>query len=298
VQEVPSNREDDPRSRIYVVDHVNPGLTFTRRFEIINTAGTPQHVAVYAAAATIDNDAFAVAAGRESNELSSWITIDHPEVSVAPHGHELVEATFRVPRDASKAERYAVVWAEVASAAPGADGNVQLVNRVGVRVYLDVGPGGDPPSDFQIDNFIPGRTKDGQPTVNATVTNTGQRALDLSGELWLSDGPSGLNAGPFPARLGTTLPPGGTAPVNVVLDDHVPNGPWLVKVTLRSGRVERDAQATITFPEARGAWGLPVTWNTRLSTAVITASAIALIVVATAVLVTLRRRWRPTRRVP
>ena len=46
-----------------------------------------------------------------------------------------------VPVDASAGERYAVVWAEV-SAPASAAGGVTLVNRVGVRVYLSVAPGG------------------------------------------------------------------------------------------------------------------------------------------------------------
>lgn len=40
-----------------------------------------------------------------------------------------------------------MVWAETASTGSG---NVRRVDRVGIRVYLDVGPGGEAPSDFAI----------------------------------------------------------------------------------------------------------------------------------------------------
>ena len=52
--------------------------------------------------------------------------------------------TIAVPRDAAPGERYGVVWAEVRAAAPAAGGITQ-VSRVGIRIYLSVGPGGRPP---------------------------------------------------------------------------------------------------------------------------------------------------------
>lgn len=38
------NRRDDPRARVFIVDHMNPGSTITRRFEIRNTSPRPQRV--------------------------------------------------------------------------------------------------------------------------------------------------------------------------------------------------------------------------------------------------------------
>ncbi|MBW3590879.1 MAG: hypothetical protein KY393_03355, partial [Actinobacteria bacterium] len=60
--------------------------------------------------------------------------------------------------------------------------------------------------------------------MTAEVRNTGGRALDLTGELTLTDGPGGLSGGPFPAELGTTLPVDGAAAVTVVLDEQLPDG--------------------------------------------------------------------------
>ena len=58
----------------------------------------------------------------------------------------------------------------------------------------------------------------------ANVQNTGGRALDMRGKLELEDGPGGLSAGPFPASLGTTLAPGDTGTVTVMLNAQVPAG--------------------------------------------------------------------------
>ena len=126
------------------------------------------------------------------------------------------------------------------------------MNRVGVRIYLSVGGGNEPASDFGITTFEARRDADGNPLIAAAVHNTGGRALDLSGELRLTNGPGGLSAGPFEAKLGTTLGVGQTEPVLVTLDRAIPAGPWDARIVLRSGLTEREATARVTFP-AEGA---------------------------------------------
>jgi hypothetical protein len=159
--------------------------------------------------------------------------------------------TVRVPSDAAPGEQYAVVWAEVRAAS--ASGGVTQVSRVGIRIYLSVGPGGPPAADFTIDALTAQRTSDGEPVVVATVHNIGGRALDMNGTLRLEDGPGGLSAGPFPATLGTTLAIGETEQVTIALDDQVPAGPWDARIELHSGLLDRTARATITFPASGSA---------------------------------------------
>ncbi|MGP3917666.1 hypothetical protein [Nonomuraea sp. 10N515B] len=269
-------RKNDPRAHIYIIDHVNPGTGFSRRLEIRNTSSKPQRVKIYAAAAEIHDDKFIPAANPNANELSRWISLDRPEIIAPPNSRIPVKATINVPESATRGERYGAIWAEVGSTTPGPRKNVQVVNRVGIRVYLDIGPGGDPPSDFAIDQLIPGRTEDGLPVVKATVRNTGERALDLSGKLWLSDGPGGLNAGPFPAQVGTTIALNDSAPVMVVLDARLPYGPWKVTLTLQSGLVKRTVTGTLTFPEQNAMWGLPALLNSPVSLIAVATAAISI----------------------
>jgi hypothetical protein len=124
-----------------------------------------------------------------------------------------VLTTIKVPKQVAAGERYAVLWAQVTSPKDGTH-NVAVVHRVGVRVYLDVGPGGEPASDFQIETLTPERTRTGRPEVMAQVRNTGKRAL---------------------------------GPVLIVLDQLIPSGPWQAHVTLNSGRVKHTATAVIRF---------------------------------------------------
>jgi hypothetical protein len=241
----------DPRAQEYVVDHVKPGTQFSRRFQVCNGTSQPVTLQLYAGAAHVAGGSFVIDSGHAVNELSGWIRIEPSSVTVAANSRVLARATFAVPADAEAGERYAVLVAE-RPAPPGTKG-IPITSRVGVRVYLDVGPGGAPKSDFVVDSLQASRTADGKAEVTAQVHNTGLRALDITGSLDLRDGPAGQTGGPYPARLDTTLAPGQTEPVIVPIDAAITNGPWTAQLTLSSGLVERRVRATLTFPSAPGA---------------------------------------------
>ncbi|MEV0727526.1 hypothetical protein [Polymorphospora sp. NPDC050346] len=247
--EAPVDRRDDPRARVYVIDHLNPGTKIERRIEVANNAPTPRTIELYPAGAAIEDDAFTIAEDRTANELSGWISLDRPSVDLDPYSRTTVLATVDVPAAAARGERYAVVWAQASAptGSPGA-GNVGVVHRVGIRVYLDVGPGGEPPSSFEIGDLTASRRPDGVPTITADVRNTGERALDLSGSLNLADGPGAMRAGPYPVTLGTTLAPGTAGQVVVELDARLPDGPWTAELTLASGLLKETSTVTLTLP--------------------------------------------------
>jgi hypothetical protein len=254
--DVPSAASLDPRARIYIVDHLAPGTVIHRRIEISNTTASGARVVLYPAAASLGKGSFLGAEGHARDELSTWTRVRPGASKLAAGGHTKAVVTIAVPRDTAPGERYGVVWAEVRSPAPAAGGITQ-VSRVGIRLHLSVGPGGRPAADFKINAVTATRSRDGQPIVIASVHNTGGRALDMSGTLRLGAGPGGLKAGPFPAKLGTTLAIGATEPVTIPLDEQLPAGPWKARVDLHSGLVSRHAQATITFPATREASSWP-----------------------------------------
>ncbi|MFF9125010.1 peptidase [Streptomyces sp. NPDC014889] len=252
--DAPESRRADPRAQAYIVDHVAPGSTIERRVEVTNESSTPMHVNVYAAAATIAKGKFTFAPERTPNELTGWTSLDTADLELAASETARVRATIRVPRDAAAGERYGVIWAQTGTPTDRSH-NMTILGRVGVRMYIDVGPGGEPPSDFKIDRLYPTRARDGRGEVRARIRNTGGRALDISGALSLFGGPAGLRAGPFSARTGTTLAPGDLAEAVVPLDARLPDGPWTAALTLKSGLVERTTRATVTFPTTPGGAG-------------------------------------------
>ena len=247
--DVPADAVTNPRARAYIVDNLAPGTTIHRRMEVSNTTTSAQHVAVYAAAAAITGGSFVGAAGHTANDLSTWTTVSQPALDVPAGATAVDTVTVAIPSTASPGERYAVVWASVSNA--GAGGNIELVNRVGIRMYVYVG-GTNPATSFTVNTLTGQRSSAGHPLVRAVVHNTGGRAVDFSGTLTLSAVTGGLTGGPYPAQLGTTLAPGQSEPVLFLLTGQVGNGPWNATVTLRSGLNQQTFRAQITFPHAQG----------------------------------------------
>ncbi|MFJ6197290.1 hypothetical protein [Micromonospora sp. NPDC092111] len=196
-----------------------------------------------------------------------------------------------MPPAASAGERYGVVWASATSAGKTA-GNVTQIHRVGVRVYLDIGPGGEPASDFTIGKLLPARSPQGEPSVTVEVANTGGRAIDLTGKVTLTEGPAGTRAGPFEVTQGTTLAPGQSGQVTARFPNELPNGPWRIEVNLESGMVKRSASAKLTFPDPGGT-GTPGTGLSRIATGwTVGAAAVGLLVFTGLAMLARRSRRR------
>ena len=249
--DVPTSARDNPRARAYIIDHVKPGEVIERRVEVVNHSDRKEQVSLYAAAARVEGGQFVGAAGRTQNDLSSWTSLDGSAVTLGPRGRSLVRVTIAVPDEAVRGERYGVVWAEL-TPQQNPDG-VTHISRVGVRLYVSVGPGGAPRTDFDIVSMTGIRDQDNVPAVQARVRNTGERAIDLTGSLTLADGPAGLSAGPFKIPAGNTVGIGDTQPLLVPLDRQLPDGPWRVKIRVTSGVTTRTTEATLIFPPDIGA---------------------------------------------
>lgn len=246
--EAPVERRKDPRAQRYIVDHLPPGTIIRRNLLVVNKTSQRQRIDLYPAAATVVEGRFSFGEGRTPNELSSWISLDQDRLDLAPGAQARIRATVNVPPPTSTGERYAVIWAATKSS-PKESGNVKQIHRVGVRVYLDVGLGGEPPSDFTIGDLLPARDVQRVPSLTIRVNNTGKRALDMGGSVSLSEGPAGTRAGPFDVVDGTTLAPGESGSVTVRFPRELPNGPWKIDVELESGMVRRTGSGRITFPE-------------------------------------------------
>ncbi|MEX2288741.1 MAG: peptidase [Mycobacteriales bacterium] len=292
--DAPGDRRDDPRAQVYIVDHVQPKASLSRRVEVVNGTASAGQVALYPAAAEIAEGSFGVRPGRGENDLTGWMRVTPATLDLAPGQKGVATVEIDVPAGAGGGERYAALMAEMTtrSAAPG----IAVASRVGVRVYLSVGGPAEPASDLEISTLQAVRRPDGRPAVTAQVRNTGDRALDMSGTLELSEGPGGLSAGPFPAELGTTLAPGDSSAVDVVLEEAIQGGPWRAVLTLRSGRLERTVEGTITFPDAAGSAADPVTavplvQNPRIVVPV-AAGLLAAVVVSLGVVLLTRRHNR------
>jgi hypothetical protein len=292
--DVPVSAGSDPRAQLYIVDHLAPGATIERRVEVSNTTASTMRVELYSSAATIANGSFLGASGHTPDELSTWTSVTPRTITIAPGGTSTATVTVAIPRNAAPGERYGVVWAQTRTVAGGPAGVVE-VSRVGIRLYVSVGPGGAPAAAFTIDSVTAARSADGSPEVFASVRNTGGRALDMSGTLQLLGGPGSLTAGPFSADLGTTLAIGDTERVTFVLDAQLPAGPWDAKIVLRSGLLQEQARATISFPALGSA---PPVRTGSSPTWLFAGLFVVILGLAASVVLLLRRRRRGTRQLP
>ena len=286
----PANAVGDPRAHEYIVDHLAPGTTISRQIGFSNGDAKAMDLTFYADAASIKDGSFVPGAGHATNDLTGWTTFSPASATVQPGQTLPVTVTIAVPAQATAGERYAAALAE---RAPIAGSGISSVSRVGIRIYLSVGPGGAPKTAFTVDTLTAQRDADGNPLVTAQVRNNGERAIDLSGTLDLTKGPSSLSAGPFPVRSVATLTPGGAGAVTVALERGLPNGPWDAKITLTSGTTSETVTARITFPDAPATSAAPAdAVRSRSTKSPIPAGAtgVAVLLAALATVVTVRRR--------
>jgi hypothetical protein len=246
IVDVPPNAaRKDPLALSYIVNRLAPGKSIQRRIEVSNGTSSTAAVAVYSAAAGLHQGDFVFGPSHGKNDLSNWTSVSRDVVRLQAGARAFETVTIRVPNDASPGERYAVVWAEVSTSGSG---GVKLANRVGIRMYVSIGPGGAPPSNFVIGKISAKRSASGQPLVVARIHNSGPRTIAISGNLTLSNGPGGVRAGPFPVTLALPLAPGSSKSVTVRFDKQLPRGPWRAQLRLKGRSIVRVAVATITFP--------------------------------------------------
>jgi hypothetical protein len=250
VQLMPSGTvSSDPLARSYVVGHLAPGSTITRTIQVSNTTKGLATISVYPAAASLKQGAFSFASGHSANDLSEWTAVNRRTLYLSAGGTALEKVTLTIPRLATKGERYGVIWAEVSSGRPNA-GGFKLVNRVGIRMYVSVGPGGAPVTTFSIATLTPARAHGGGFLVHARVRNTGKSSIEVAGKLTISNGPGGLRAGPFEVLPGPSIAPGSSRVVTIALRAGLPRGPWRAHLGLVSKGIHRSRAGTITFPRA------------------------------------------------
>ncbi|WP_194860970.1 hypothetical protein [Dietzia sp. SYD-A1] len=284
LMDIPADRVDDPRARSYIVDNIPPGESISRRVQVTNDTGAPATLDVYAGPAEIRDGAFVPRPRGETNPLSSWVELSADEVTLDNGQSAEVLVTITVPEDAPEVEQYGAVWVSTRPAAAEGEEQIQQVSRVGVRLYVSVGEGNGPPSDFQIESLTPQRDAEGNAAVAVRVQNTGGRAVDVSGDLTLGDGPGGLTAQAMSAST-VTIPPGDGGEVMFVIPSSVefPAGPWQATADLESGWAQHSISSEITFPDqgvgetSDGDGGWPIGLWGALIAGLLAATALALI---------------------
>lgn len=281
--QVPTSEASDVRARLYIIDHLTQGDVIHREFQVVNLGDSVVHLVIYPAAASIAQGGFQFAPGHTQNDMTSWVSISQAAVSLAPHASATLTATVAVPADAPSGEQYGVIWAEEDTRGAG---NINLVSRVGIRLYLSIGTGQTPASNFTIGTPTVGRTAAGDPYIHLPLGNNGGRALDIHGTVKLASGPGGIQAGPFAATSVVTIAPDQSYQELYTLGRQLPNGPWQATFTLTSGLLSKTDTVTVDFD------GAPVGTGGTFPAVPVAAGAGALVVLGVAALFIARARRR------
>jgi hypothetical protein len=245
--DVPVSEAGNPRALRYIIDYLPTGTVIHRRILVANDEARTARFTVYADAAFISGGQFVGYAGATRNELTNWVSVQHPTVTLAAGTSVMDMVTIRVPLGATRGEHYGVIWVQQTAKARARDGEsgVTEVSRVGVRLYVAVGRGGAPPTSFDITSVTGHLTDAGRPMIVAHVNNTGGRAIDVNGSARLTDGPGGTSSGPFPAQRIVTLAPGQSWNMAFAVPKSLPDGSWRATVTLASGLTKATATSPI-----------------------------------------------------
>lgn len=238
----------DARATHYLVDVVKPGARVVREARVANSTAGAALVDVYAGGAQVTDEGFRLD-DATSGALDEWLTVSPPTLDLAPGASSIATVEIDVPPTAPHGERYAIVWAQL-----HAPGDAAVVNRVGLRVYLLVDADGRADDDLVIESLTPARHETGAAMLAMSITNTGDRALDLAGTVRLEDdvhpeSPVGM------VDAGVTLAVGATRDVTVRFEGDVPNGPWDATAELTANGLQRGATAAVLFPPQPGETG-------------------------------------------
>ena len=265
--DVPVAEAHNPRAYRYIIDYPPAAAVIHRRIMILNEESHPAHFTVYPDAAQISHGSFVGDDGATRSELTSWIRVRHPQLTLRPHSTGTDMITIRVPRAPTRGEHYGVIGFEQRPAATRP--RVSRSTR-----WPGLGPDlpGGRPGRRAADQFHHLRRHraphpPGALVITAQVRNTGGRAVDLDGTAWLTGGPGGTSAGPYPVRQVITIAPGQSYPVTFIPGRRLPAGPWHARISLVSGFTQRTASATILFSRAAaGRWAgwTVLAWIARL----------------------------------
>lgn len=232
----------EARDRSYVVRTVRPGAELTDRLEAVNLTGAALDLDVAAVDATIGTDG-SFTPGTERRAEGAWLEVTPMRVRIPPRTTAPVDVRIRVPADAAPGDHIATVVAQKAGAPSGS--GVQLVQRVGVRVYLTVErpAGGVGTRSFELRALRWVGTPRAR-TFEAEVANTGDLLVEPLGTLTINRGDLATDAD-VPV-LGT-VPAGETRSLRFSVPGELDPGRYEARLRLRPVQGGPEQEQSVSF---------------------------------------------------
>ncbi|MDQ3757458.1 MAG: hypothetical protein M3394_06395 [Actinomycetota bacterium] len=230
------------RERSYVVRTVEPGTGFDDRLEARNLTDAPIDLVVEPVDAAVTGEG-SFAPGTTAAAEGAWLRVSPGRVRVPARGSTRVALRVDVPADATPGDHIAAVVVRKAEA-PSGGGEVQVVNRVGVRVYLTVTPpvgtAAAPRRAFELRAL---RWTEGR-NFEAEVANVGDLLVEPLGTLTMARGDFTTTVD-VPV-LGT-VPPGAVATFPVRTAGELEPGTYEARLRLRLVQGGEEQEQRVTF---------------------------------------------------
>jgi dihydroorotate dehydrogenase (fumarate) len=259
----PVDAQGKPDKRSRFTYEVDPGKTITDHVKVTNVGSSPLKITVYAADAYNDEKGdFALqAADEKAAGAAAWTTFDgkrQRQLQLAPGKSEVITFTVVVPADATPGDHAAGVIAS----AHTTGGQLVVERRIADRMYVRVS--GDLQPILTVSSMSAGYSGgwnplDGSVQVNATLSNTGNVALEgvvtITPTTWF-----GIPVGQLVRQdLGEVLP-GNSVPVGFQASGVPAVGYVITHMLLQSG-ISGDAPDPGPLPVInRDAFTLAVPW--------------------------------------
>lgn len=239
----PVRPADTPdRERSYVVRTVAPGASFDDRLEARNPTDSPLDLVVEPVDAAVTPDG-SFAPGTTTTAEGGWLRVTPDRLRVPARGSVRVALRVVVPADAAPGDHIAAVVVRKAEAPSGS--GVQVVNRVGVRVYLTVTPPAAPAPRRAFE--FRGLRWTGNRTFEADVANVGDLLVEPLGTLTIARGDFDTTVD-VPV-LGT-VPPGQVLTLPVRANGALEPGTYEARLRLRLVQGGSEQEQRVTFTEA------------------------------------------------
>jgi hypothetical protein len=146
---VPADPGEDPVTRAWFIETINPGETITRSATIVNNFDGDKQIELNAKDSTeTPEGAFTFIQNEEEDkEVGSWIELSTNEITVPAQNNQEVEFTVTVPEGTEPGEYAGVI--SVQEKLIERTSAVTTVKRIGARIYITV------PGDLKMDTEVP-----------------------------------------------------------------------------------------------------------------------------------------------
>lgn len=118
----------------WIVHTANPGSNFTDFVTLENLTDSQQQLSLRIHEAE-EKESFIIDESTEYQNLGNWISMPQTTYTLSPHETKKIELNFKIPKNIASKKYVGTI---LASKSKTNDQNIDIVTRIGVRIYLNI----------------------------------------------------------------------------------------------------------------------------------------------------------------